>query len=405
MINNGNVVYFLYKCFPEGVIELKIKNFFKKRKASLKQLAGSLMLLLMAGSVGVGLGLYETNGTKKYAMEAYDYYKDNNWVALYNYAELKDDDFVNEYFFEQLANNKYGMVDENTLELGSIDKKDDKAIVGSYYKDSQGNKIDCQFVMVKKPTKKYIFFDEWKLDISDLIVSKCKIVAPEGLAIYVDGVELTSNNSIIGYNGTHEMLEYVIPKIFKGEHTIFAKQDMLEVTEAVVTWNENGGEYVIDDSTFDIVEGVKTHIKSSSEMIIQLMYKNVFEETGVAGLDTYMLNSDDTKAVFTATYDKILAAIQPEDGSTLNSLSITGFDNHKIEYSHPYKALVSVDFACTFKARGPRNAANGARDKYEGEATSTITMEYVYDGSQWVCSTLSMDCIDYSKKEEVEEKK
>ena len=63
---------------------------------------------------------------------------------------------------------------------------------------------------------------------------------------------------------------------------------------------------------------------------------------------------------------------------------------------------MSIDFACTFKARGPRDAANGARDKYEGETTSTITMEYVFDGMQWVCSSLNMDCIDYSKKEEVE---
>ena len=145
------------------------------------------------------------------------------------------------------------------------------------------------------------------------------------------------------------------------------------------------------------------YINSASESIVQLMYKNIFEETQLTGLEEYMLNSEETKAVFTSTYEKLLAAIQPEDGSTLNSLNITGFENYKIEYSHPNKALVSIDFTCTFKARGPRDAASGARDKYEGEARSTITMEYTYDGNDWMCSTLNMDCIDYSKKEEVEE--
>lgn len=42
---------------------------------------GSLGLLLIAGGVGVGIGLYKTNGVDKYIMEAHDYYKDNNWVA------------------------------------------------------------------------------------------------------------------------------------------------------------------------------------------------------------------------------------------------------------------------------------------------------------------------------------
>ena len=382
---------------------MKIKNFFKKRKASLKQVAGSLMLLLIAGSIGVGFGLYDTNGTKKYVMEAYDYYKDNNWVALYNYAELTDDDFINEYFFEEMANVKFGIVDAKTLKLGNIDKKDDKAVVGTYYKNDQGEKVDCQFVMVKKPTKKYVFFNEWKLDISDLIAEKCKISAPEGMAIYVDGVELTEENSEIVNNQENQMVEYVIPRIFKGQHTIFAKQDMLEVTEAVVTWNENNGEYVVDSSTFELIEAVETHIKSSSEMIIQLMYKNTFEETGLTGLDNYILNSEDTKSVFNTTYEKLLSAIMLEDGSTLNSLNILGFGNHKIEYKHPYKASVTVDFTCSFIARAPRDAANAGGEKYEGETTSTITLEYVYGGSQWVCSALNMDCIDYSKKEVVEE--
>ena len=379
---------------------MKILEFFKKRKSSLKQLGGSLGLLLLAGCVGIGLGLNKTNGKKKYVQEAYDYHKESNWVALYKYSEMKDDDFINEYFFEEFASKKYGKVNESTLKLGEIQKKDGKLEVSCYYKDDEGKKVDCSFVMLKKPNKNYIFFNEWKLDISEYIINDCKIAAPEGVAIYVDGVELTVDNSRVGYNGATGMLEYEIPRIFKGEHTIFAKQDMLEAEEAVVLWNENGCEHVVDTSSFKLVEAVQTYINTSSENIIQLMYKNVFEETGLAGLETYMLNDANTKAVFTATYDKILAAIQPDDGSTLNSMSITGFENYNIQYVYPSKVMVSIDFVCTFKARGPRNVASGARETYEGEARSTITMEYVYDGTQWMCSTLNMDCIDYSKKEE-----
>ena len=382
---------------------MKILNFLKKKKSTIIQLVSSLALLALAGCVGIGLGLYKTNGTKKYIMEAYDYYKENNWKALYNYAELTDDDFVNEYFFEELAKKKYGNVNKDTLKMGETKKEENKALVTLYYKDSSGNKVNCDFTMIKKPTKRYKFFNEWKLDISNLIIKECKVVVPSGFDVYVDGVCLTKDNTKMNSNSQTGMVEYVIPQMFMGDHEIFAKKDMLQACETIVTWNKDKGEYIVDTSTLKLVEGVETYINSASESIVQLMYKNIFEETQLTGLEEYMLNSEETKAVFTSTYEKLLAAIQPEDGSTLNSLNITGFENYKIEYSHPNKALVSIDFTCTFKARGPRDAASGARDKYEGEARSTITMEYTYDGNDWMCSTLNMDCIDYSKKEEVEE--
>ena len=384
---------------------MKIKEFFVKRKSSIIHLMGSLGLLLIAGGVGVGIGLYKTNGVDKYIMEAHDYYKDNNWVALYNYAELKDDDFINEFFFEELAKKKYGYVNEDTLKLGEVKKNDNGATVEMYYADSLGDKISCDFVMDKLPEKNYVFFNEWKLNIDNLIINQCTIEAPSDVKIYLDGVELNNNNSRIGHKGAVGNVEYMIPRLFKGEHTIFIERDMIEPQEIVVNWNEDKSVFTVDTSQFVLVEGATSGIENYSENIVKLMYKNVFEETELEGLDAYIDNKDNVKEEFKGIYDKILSAIQPEDGSTLNSLSITGFENFALSYTYPDKVAVSVDYNCTFKARGPRNAANGAREKYEGETKSNVTMEYIFNGENWVCNKLNMDCIDYSKKEEVEEKK
>ena len=381
---------------------MKILEFFKKRKDSIKQLLGSVALLMLAGCVGIGLGLYKTNGTKKYVMEAYDYIKDNNWVALYNYAEMEDDDFINEYFFEVMATEKYGTVNEKTLTLGEINKGDKDANVQVYYTNDLGEKIDCDFVMEKKSVKHYMFFNEWKLDINNYILRTCSVVAPEGFKVYVDGVELTKDNTQISYNETSKMNEYIVPRIFEGNHIIYVKKDMMEVQEVTVKWQEDNCQYVVDSSNLQLAQSVKADLENNAEMIIQLMYKNVFEETQLTGLETYLAGDESSQEEFMAVYDKILAAIQPEDGSTLNSINISGFENFNVEYTYPDKAVVTIDFACTFKARGARNAASGAREKYEGEARSTVGLEFVYDGSDWKCNVLNMDCIDYSKKEEVE---
>lgn len=373
----------------------KKKN--KKRGSTIKHILGSAVLLLIAGGIGVGVGLYETNGIKKYVMEAHDYYKDNNWVALYNYAQMEDDDFINEYFFEEMSKKKYGYVNGETLELDKIQKGEEMAEVSMYYSDSLGDKIKCDFVMEKLPQKNYYFFNEWKLNIDNTIVEDCKIQAPADFKIYLDGIELDETNAAIT-NG--DMVEYKISRLFSGEHIIFAERDMLEPQEMVVNWDSDNGTYVVDTSTFKLVDAITTGMEKNSQSIIKLMYKNVFEETGLEGLDAYMYADETTKEEFNGVYDGILSAIQPDDGSTLNSLSLKGFDNFTFSYIYPNKVAVSIDYSCSFKARGPRNVANGAREKYEGEATSTVTMEYLFDGENWVCCKLNMECIDYSKKED-----
>ena len=380
---------------------MKVLDFFKKRKNSIKQLIGSLCLLLLAGCVGIGLGLYKTNGTKKYVMEAVDYIKENNWVALYNYAEMEDDDFINEYFFKQMAEYKYGTVNEKTLKLEDINKGEKDAKVQVYYTNDLGEKIACDFVMEKKSVKHYVFFNEWKLDLNNNILRTCSVVAPEGFVVYVDGVELTKDNVQVNYDETSKMNEYIVPRIFEGEHTIYVKKDMLEVQEVTVLWEQDNSQHVVASDTLQLSESVKDHLRANAEMIIQLMYKNVFEETQLTGLEEYILSDENSQAAFLAIYDNILTAIQPEDGSTLNSMNITSFENFNVEYIHPDKAITTIDFVCTFKARGPRDAASGARDKYEGETRSTVGLEFVYDGSKWICSVLNMACIDYSKQEEV----
>lgn len=98
---------------------MKISDFFKKRKAGIIHMLSSLLLLMFAAGIGIFLGLKETNGLQKYIDEAYEYYADSNWVALYNYAEVEDNDFINEYFFEKMADSLYGEIDGNKLKIGN----------------------------------------------------------------------------------------------------------------------------------------------------------------------------------------------------------------------------------------------------------------------------------------------
>ena len=148
--------------------------------------------------------------------------------------------------------------------------------------------------------------------------------------------------------------------------------------------------------------GNGTSINNNAEMIVQLMYKAVFERTGIDEVSTYFVADEAVRAKLTAVYDAMVLAIEPEDGSTLNSMDITEFSEHDIKLIYPSQVNLLLSFNCTFSARGARQEGGGIREKYDGTATSITTFHFIKDNENWLCDDFTMECIDYSK-EEVEE--
>lgn len=381
---------------------MKISDFFKKRKAGIIHMLSSLLLLMFAAGIGIFLGLKETNGLQKYIDEAYEYYADSNWVALYNYAEVEDNDFINEYFFEKMADSLYGEIDGNKLKIGNTVENEGYAEVELSYDGTDGNSNTWKVRFIEKAERNYLFFHQWKLDVSDMIIKDCKVEAPAGFTVYVDGVELTDDNSQKNEDGNNGIVTYIIPEVFKGDHNVMFKAEMTEPLEVGVTWNEDGMWYALEEDKLSVVNSEAAIINNNAEMIVQLMYKAVFERTGIDEVSTYFVADEAVRAKLTAVYDAMVLAIEPEDGSTLNSMDITEFSEHDIKLIYPSQVNLLLSFNCTFSARGARQEGGGIREKYDGTATSITTFHFIKDNENWLCDDFTMECIDYSK-EEVEE--
>lgn len=378
----------------------KIGKFIKSKKAEIIRLLISLGLLLISALIGIFLALKETNGLNRYVNEAYEYYRDNNWMALYNYADMSDDDFINEYFFEVMAASMYGEIDKSLLTLGEVEDDGDKATAKLIYKGAGSD--DAAWVMNFKKTSesRYIFFKRWKLDIDAYILRGCTVTVPAGCDVYVDGVELTAENSAKETDSENGTDTYTIPKIFKGIHTVNVTGDILDVTDEQVTWNEDNGSYTLAEDSLVISPSDKDELVENAQTIVQSMYTAVFGGQGTESLIAYFAQNEEVKSKLQSVYDSIFAAITPEDGSTLNSISITSFTESGVSPDYPSGADVTLNFECTFSARGPRNTGGGVRDKYDGTATSTVTFHFVKEGESWLCDDLNMQCIDYSKQPE-----
>lgn len=382
----------------------KITKFLKKKRRSILQLFGSLIMLALAAGIGIMLGLKKTNDINKYINEAVDYLAEENWVALYQYSELEDSTFINEIEFGKAAEALYGKITEEKVNIVNVDENEKNATVIVSYKSDDGSEKTCELEFDKKDKKNYKFFPQWKLNIDDMIISDCKLVIKKGFKVYLDGIELTADNADIASGnekGTETGIDvYNISRIFKGEHVIYLQREGLEVIEASAVWNENGSEYKMNENEIKLMQSQKDELNSSSKNVVIGMYAAIFEESGTEGIKQYFSQTEDILGALDGVYENMLSAIKPDDGSTLNSIDIISFNYDNIEYTFPDKADVKVSFECSFKATGPRNKNGGVRERYEGTSGSEIMLSFVKSDGAWRCEKVDMECIDYSKKEE-----
>lgn len=380
----------------------KVKNFFIKRKSSILHLLGSLGLLTISALIGIILGLNKANAVDKYVEEAIDYFQENNWTAFYNYAEVIDNDFINEVFFNDLAEKLYGEISGKDIVIDDILTEDNEAKVHISYKTTDGKSHELVLYFTKKDEKTYIFFPKWKLNIDKLIVRDSKFTVPTGFKVYVDGIELTNDNARITQNVETGMDTYVVPRLFEGEHVIYAQKEGVDVVEAQVSWTDNNSEYLLNTSELQVEQAQIDEVNSYAQNIVVGMYSAAFSESGITDISTYLKQDESTLAMVNAIYDGMLVAIRPDDGSTLNSMDFISFNYDMCEYTYPNQMDVKVSFECTFEARGKRNSKGGVREKYSGTSGSSITLRFIKEGDKWYCDKLDMTCIDYSKKEETQ---
>ena len=380
-----------------------VKKFFIKRKKSILQLLGSIGLLAVSAGIGIYIGLKETNGLEKYVNMAYEYVQTNNGVAIYQNADMVDNDFINEYFFEEMAFDYFGEIDADKLELDDFYDEDGKGVAEFIYTNESGKEVKYEIHFSELAEKTYVFFNKWKFNIDNYIIRECEITAPQGFEVYVDGVQLLEDITEFSVDEEAGTVTYKIPRLFRGEHTIYIKGDNVEVVETTVQWEKNKESYVLGTEELTLELAQRDGIKSSAESIVQLMYKAALNEEGIEGLKPYFKQDEELIAKVQAIYDQMLLAINPDDGSSLMSMSIIEFKDPQFEYTYPLNVNYSVTYDCSFNAREAWGETGGVREQYEGTTSSTAAFHYMWNGENWLCDSIEMQCIDYSKKEEPEE--
>lgn len=377
-----------------------IKKNIRKKKwlALLLDLLATLIMFAIAGGIGAFIAFGRHAGSvEKTAAEYFELYINHSWEEAYKYLDIKESEFVNKDAFTQMMEGKavYGEYDNIKAKLKS--KKGNVAYVDITYTDMETDeKVTYELKMKKQDKKVYRFFDTWKVDGSIYLVKDFTMEVPEEVDITFDGADIAY--SLI--ETKDDIKKYTIGKLFEGDHTITISTPFIDTVSDAVLVEKDGYVYKKDTRELVMKQDHEQYVQETADKVVFGLYGNALNKLGYEDLKEYFGAGESGEKILSEVYNKLYESINKEDGAMLKSMSVDTYKTYVFTYTYPNKAEVRVDFNCTYEAKTGRTMINGVRGSYEGTASSSVKLFYVYNGEKWIIESTNLTCFDYSPKQE-----
>lgn len=186
-----------------------------------KILIGCILVVVAALVAGY---MFVSNSLKpdKIALKYFKAYANKDADKLCDVISLNDSEFVSKKLIKESFKN------EEKIKLANYSvEKTEKSTNGlsarvtiKYVEDGSSKEKTQTVKLTKNKNKKYLFFDNWVVDSSELIVEDYNISVPKDAKVSINGVEIKDkykNDSSSSYYDS-----YTIPSILKGEYEIVA---------------------------------------------------------------------------------------------------------------------------------------------------------------------------------------
>ncbi len=384
----------------------KKKKKFEIKLSTVVNLSISMACLLLAGGIGVFLAFYNTHSPQKYMDEYYECFINESYSALFKSSGVSEDRFISTENFARMMVNEYGYEETDKYSIGNLEKEGEFANATVSFVDSESlSTVKWNLKLQKSAEKKYIFFNEWNVNIDEFILNNIIITADEEIEIIIDDINITTEEIEGVKKVFHEktgLITYTIERMFKGTHSlILAGKHTMPESELVI-FDEDNRSYIA--GTVGVVEtAVKDSLYSVTRDIIVEVYNSAFAEEAGENLVALFSSKEGVAEQITEAYNGILSQINKEDGSMLISIDITDYSISFEDYTYNEQLVSVFDYTAAFTAKTGRTLGDGVRKTYEGTVNSQAKVIFEYVEDSWQAVDIDMNCIDYSQPEDEEQ--
>ncbi|MCL1852083.1 MAG: zinc ribbon domain-containing protein [Peptococcaceae bacterium] len=394
-----------------------IKNIPKKVKM-ITAAAVALAVVILA-LFAIGNAVTNPSGIAKGYFKAVS---SGNYEEAFKYLALDTSDFVNKENFAEYMNEKGeeigDVVNFSITELGKekISKEEkelmkqwgisgdlmgsDDGFTKTYsvrYAVKGASAQNTQTItLVKNSKKKLLFFDDYNVNIDNLLVSGYTVSVPQGSSVSVDGIALTDlqpdyKSSNYDFD-TANMDTYKIPKIFAGSHHLAVINNFCEDYEEKVSISRNSNGTIV--SKMIMKESICKDLAKKTEDDYSSIFLGAIEGKSFDALGLSCTGDTEKADKIKSVYDDFVKKVKlNDDGVGYKSAALKSFADkgYQKEMSKglTYTCSMEVNFD-SVKVVNNSWFGLSLEEKTFTDQKQIIQFIFVYENSAWVLQSISL---------------
>lgn len=335
---------------PEKVVKEKKPR--KKLGIKTYIIIGAIALIIVAYFVGSFL-----TSPKRIAETYFKAISNVDVDTVYGFLETGNSEFTTKEVFNKVI----GDIDSKKMKIVNYTisdmKKETSGMTGTvtitYLIDGETESDTMEITFVKDKSKKYLIYDNWKIQIDGYkLVDDYTVQVMKGSIVEIEGIKLDSkylNND----ESTNAIDVYSMPSLFNTTYNIKVTLPIGITTEDTMNVY-SGSKYTLDYiSKSDISDETKTKITNKSKEVIQSIYTNALEGKSWDDIkSTYEITDVDISTVKTA-YENLAASLLTASNKLtsieytsveISSLTINNDNTLNLTLKGSYKYAIKYDY-------------------------------------------------------------
>lgn len=381
-------------------MKISKKDLCKKARRFLVEAAKIIAVLAVCAGLGIFLALGKRAGSpERFAEEYFSHYVTNNYEAMYKMIDCRESDFINlDNFIIKCEGEKvYGSITGYELSKPVYQGKTVTYVV-TYYIGAEKTPNTYTITLHKQKKKTHLFFSTWKVSVNRFLINNYEINVPVGTSVNLDGVDISAYKKGTSEDGTLD--NYVVDKIFSGDHTVSVNLDATgEITKTQYV-TEDTDSITITTNDFAMKPDVQQKLYEYSAFVIKSMYEySMDKRKNFEDISILYAETEEAKASAKATFDAISGDVQKPDGASLRELDIKTLSPSIESFTYPDRVTVRVDYDYEYRAVTGTSVLSGIIEEYAGAGNATSFVYFNLINGAWKIVKVDMSCVDYSKKE------
>lgn len=381
---NENGAQFCEKCGAKLEVEETVvaktavpkKPMSKKTKITIGVVVAVLVVL-----IGAYMYVGSLITPEKVALKYFKAYTSNDSDTLYEVMNVQESKFVSKKLLKEALkdNEKIKIANYSVKETDASNDALSTTVTIKYVEEGSSKEREKDIKLVKNKNKKWLFFDNWTVDSSDLIAKDYTLSVPAGTKLTIGDVKVGEKYQEESYLSSND--KYKIPSILKGKYDLIVEYKSGLKLSGKLNVSSSYGSFRSSDLKLEskTEEKLKKDIKSKLELI----YKSAMDEKNIDDIKDSL--GEDLYDKIDYTYSNLKSSVNSEYRN-LKELNIKDVNISSI-YIEEEEITLSVKMKYDYKL--DYKDGDETKEYSSGEKTDVFSVYYKISEKDYVITDIS----------------